>query len=363
MARVYNFNAGPAALPLPVLEKAQAELLDLAGSGMSVMEMSHRSKEYAAVNDEAEANVRKLLGVPDDYAVLFLQGGASLQFAMIPMNLRRPGKVADYVDTGSWASKAIKEAKASGAVNVAWSGKDENYMRAPRESELKLTPGAEYVHICSNETIGGVQFPQEPETGGVPLVCDASSDLLSRPVAIEKYGILFACAQKNAGPAGVTTVIIRDDLVQRSPADLPSMVNYKVLAEGKSLLNTPPTFAVYMVKLVTDWILQEFGGLERMREHNEAKARLLYDAIDRSAGFYTVHAAPGSRSSMNIAFRLPDAAREEKFLKEAAARGLCELKGHRSVGGCRASIYNAMPKEGVAALAEFMQEFQQNNAR
>jgi len=362
--RVYNFSRGPAGLRVPGLVAAQRDLRALPGGGISSLEISHRSKQFGQIIEQAEANMRKLLGIPQNYRVLFLQGGALLQFGMAPMNyLRNTGKSADYLVTGSWSKKAMGEAKTQGTVRAAWDGKATNYDRVPQPGEVQLDPSAAYVYYCSNETIGGVQFPQEPETGGVPLVCDASSDLLSRPVAIEKYGILFACAQKNAGPAGVTTVIIRDDLVQRSPADLPSMVNYKVLAEGKSLLNTPPTFAVYMVKLVTDWILQEFGGLERMREHNEAKARLLYDAIDRSAGFYTVHAAPGSRSSMNIAFRLPDAAREEKFLKEAAARGLCELKGHRSVGGCRASIYNAMPKEGVAALAEFMQEFQQNNAR
>ncbi len=360
--RVYNFSPGPAVLPLAALEEAQRDLLALPGTGISILEISHRSKKFGAIIETAEANLRKLLGIPGQYQVLFLQGGALLQFGMAPMTLlRNSGKTAEYLVTGSWSKKAMEEAKTQGPVRAAWSGKDTNFDRVPEPGQVKVDPNAAYAYYCSNETIGGVQFPAEPEVGGVPLVCDSSSDLLCRPVAIEKYGILFACAQKNLGPAGVTIVIIRNDLVERSPADLPSMLNYKVLAEGKSLLNTPPTFAIYVVKLVTDWILREFGGLEKMREHNAAKAKLVYDAIDASAGFYTVHAAPGSRSLMNIAFRLPNAALEEKFLKEAAARGLCELKGHRSVGGCRASIYNAMPREGCAALSDFMIEFREKN--
>jgi phosphoserine aminotransferase len=277
---------------------------------------------------------------------------------MIPMNfLRNSGKSADYIVTGSWSDKARSEAKNQGPINVAWSGKAENYQRVPRPNELQLNPQAAYVYCASNETIQGVQFATEPEVGEVPLVCDCSSDFLCRPVPVQKYGILYACAQKNAGPAGVTIVIIRNDLVERSAADLPSMLNYKVLAENKSLLNTPPVFAVYMVKLVTDWLINEVGGLPQMLEANRRKAALLYQAIDQSNGFYDGHADSGSRSIMNVTFRLPDADLEGKFVQEAQAHGLYELKGHRSVGGCRASIYNAMPVEGVQTLQDFMREF------
>jgi phosphoserine aminotransferase len=275
--------------------------------------------------------------------------------------LRGTGKAADYIVSGTWSKKACEEAKTQGAVHVAWDGKPGNFNRVPAQGELKLDADAAYAYIASNETIQGVQYPKEPEVGGVPLVCDASSDFLSRPLPMEKYGILFACAQKNAGPAGVTIVIIRDDLLARSPADLPSMLNYKVLAEGKSLLNTPPTFAIYMVKLVTDWLLNEVGGLQKMAEINRGKAKLLYDVIDQSNGFYQGHAELACRSMMNVPFRLANPAHAEPFLKQAAERGLCELKGHRSVGGCRASIYNAMPVEGVQLLADFMGEFCKKN--
>jgi len=360
--RVYNFSPGPAVLPLPVLEEARRDLLALPGTGISLLEISHRSKAFQAIIDAAEANLRKLLLIPDNYRVLFLQGGALLQFGMVPMNLLHgTGKSADYVINGTWSKKAAEEAKTQGSVHVAWDGKPGNYNRAPKQSELNLDSEAAYVYFTSNETIQGVQFPCEPDAGGVPLVCDASSDFLSRPVPVSKYGILFACAQKNAGPAGVTIVVIRDDLVARSPDDLPSMVNYQVLAEGKSLLNTPPTFAIYIVKLVTDWLLNEIGGLAKMAEINRAKAKLLYDVIDQSGGFYQGHAEPSSRSVMNVPFRLANPALDEPFLKQAAERGLCELKGHRSVGGCRASIYNAMPLEGVQRLAEFMSEFRKAN--
>ncbi len=345
-------------LPLPALQEAQRDLLALPGLGISILELSHRSKAFQQIIDEAEANLRKLLRIPDNYHVLFMQGGALLQFGMVPMNfLRYSGTSADYVVTGSWSKKALEEARTQGKVSVVWDGKQGNYNRVPRPEELQFDPQAAYVYICSNETIQGVQYPREPDVGDVPLVCDSSSDFLCRPVPIERYGMVFACAQKNAGPAGVTIVIIRNDLVERSPADLPSLVNYKVFAEGKSLLNTPPTFAIYMVKLVTKWLLEEIGGLEKMEQINRRKAQMLYDVLDNSVGFYEAHAEPGSRSIMNVPFRLARPELEEQFLKEAAQRGLCELKGHRSVGGCRASIYNAMPIEGVQALRDFMIEF------
>ena len=360
--RVYNFSPGPAVLPLPVLEEAQRDLLALPGTGISILEISHRSKAFDKIITQAEANLRTLLGIPANYRVLFLQGGALLQFSMVAMNLLRgTGKSADYIVDGTWSKKAHDEAKTQGSVRVAWDGKPNNFNRAPQQNELQLDPNAAYLYFASNETIQGVQFQKEPEAAGVPLVCDASSDFLSRPVPIEKYGVVFACAQKNAGPAGVTIVVIRDDLVERSPADLPSMVNYKVLAEGKSLLNTPPTFAIYIVKLVTDWLMNEIGGLEKMAEINRRKAKLLYDVIDGSKGFYQGHAEACCRSVMNVPFRLANTAHDEPFLKQAAERGLQELKGHRSVGGCRASIYNAMPVEGVQLLADFMTEFCQKN--
>ena len=362
--RVFNFSPGPAMLPLPALEKAQRDLLALPGVGISMLEISHRSATFKNIIEQAEANLRKLLAVPDNYRVLFMHGGAQLQFAMVPMNfLRGTGKSADYILTGSWGKKAIKEANTQGDTHVAWDGESANYTRVPKQDEIQLNPDAAYVHITSNETIQGVQFPSEPDVGDVPLVCDSSSDFLCRPVPIERYGILYACAQKNAGPAGVAIVIIRDDLVQRAPNDLPSMLNYRVMAEGKSMLNTPPVFAVYMVKLVTDWLLGEIGGLDKMLELNREKAQWLYDAIDRCDGFYDGPAEPGSRSIMNVTFRIADAALEGRFLEEALRRGLTALKGHRSVGGCRASIYNAMPAEGVRLLSDFMLEFYEKSKK
>lgn len=350
-------------LPLPALEEAQRHLLALPGTGMSILEISHRSKIFADILGQAEENLRKLLEIPQTYHVLFLQGGALLQFGMVPLNfLRGTGRSADYVVTGSWAKKAMDEAATQGPVRAAWNGKSTNYCQMPEQEELQLDPQAAYVHICSNETIQGIQYRSYPNTGDVPLVCDASSDFLCRPIAIERFAMLFACAQKNAGPAGVTIVIIRDDMVQKAPRDLPSMVNYRVMAEGRSLFNTPPVFGVYMVKLVTDWLLHTIGGLAKMEQINRRKAELLYEAIDESNGFYAGHADPFSRSIMNVTFRLPNAALEEQFFKEAAQHGLAELKGHRSVGGCRASIYNAMPMEGVQALREFMIDFARKNA-
>lgn len=362
--RVFNFSPGPAMLPLPALEEAQRDLLALPGVGISILEISHRSPHFLQIIEGAEANLRKLLNIPDDYYVLFLQGGARLQFAMVAMNLLRGSvRSADYILTGTWAKTAMNEAKNQGGLRIAWDGAGLNYTRMPRQEELRLDSNAAYLHITSNETIQGIQFPTEPDPGQVPLVCDASSDFLCRPIEIRKYGIVYACAQKNAGPAGVTIVIIRKDLAERSPADLPSMLSYKVLAEAKSLHNTPPCFCVYMVKLVTDWLLQTMGGLEKMAEINRRKAAMLYEVIDRSGGFYNGHAAPESRSIMNVTFRLPNADLESAFLQEAKSRDLAELKGHRSVGGCRASIYNAMPIEGVECLRDFMLEFYEKHSR
>jgi phosphoserine aminotransferase len=362
--RVYNFSPGPAVLPLPALEEAQRDLLALPGCGISILEISHRSKKFEQILNQAETNLRTLLGIPSNYKILFLQGGALLQFGMIPMSfLRNTGKPADYIVTGTWSKKAADEAKTQGSVQVAFDGKPGNYNRVPKAGEIKLDPNAAYAYFTSNETIQGVQFPAEPEVGDVPLVCDASSDILSRPVNMSRYGLLFACAQKNAGPAGVTLVIIRDDLLAKAPKDLPSLLNYPVLAENKSLLNTPPTFAIYMVKLVTDWLLREVGGLEKMAEINCRKARMLYEVVDRSGGFYLPHAETASRSNMNVPFKLADPALDEAFLKGAAAQGLVELKGHRSVGGFRASIYNAMPESGVQMLRDYMLDFAQKNAK
>ena len=360
--RVYNFSAGPAVLPLAALEEAQRDLLALPGVGSSILEISHRSAPFKAVIQQAEANLRQLLAIPDNYRVLFLQGGAQLQFAMAPMNiLRGTGKSADYILTGTWGKKAIKEAKTQGDVRVAWDGDAVELRRVPENSELDLDPNAALVHITSNETIQGVQFPREPEVGDVPLVCDSSSDFLCRPVPIERYGILYACAQKNAGPSGVTVVIIREDLLDKAPDDLPSMLSYRKLADAESMLNTPPTFGIYMVKLVTDWLLREVGDLDKMLQLNKQKAQLLYDVLDQS-DYYDGHAEPASRSIMNVTFRLPDSELDAQFLEQAAARGLTALKGHRSVGGFRASIYNAMPRDGVVALRDFMLQFAEKNA-
>ena len=358
--RLYNFSAGPAVLPLPVLKKAQEELLCLPSIGASVMEISHRSKAFEPIIEGAEANIRALLKIPENYRILFLQGGALLQFGMIPMNLLG-GKSADYIITGSWTKKAASEAKIVGKTNIIWDGKDLAYKRKPTASELKIHTEAAYAYICSNETIEGVQYPDFPDTGSVPLVCDSSSDIFCRPIDITKFGLLFACAQKNLGPAGVTVVIIRDDLVERSPDTLPSLLHYKKIAEQKSMLNTPPCFAVYMVKLVTDWLLNDMGGLEKVHAFNKEKAALLYDTIDHSNGYYKGHAEKEYRSIMNVPFRLPSEELDKRFESEAKAAGLIMLSGHRSVGGLRASIYNAMPREGVVALRDFMLDFAKKN--
>ncbi|MCC6492338.1 MAG: 3-phosphoserine/phosphohydroxythreonine transaminase [Pirellulales bacterium] len=359
--RVYNFSAGPAVLPLPVLEQVAREMLALPGVGASILEISHRSGAFLPIIEDAEKNLRQLLSIPDDYAVLFLQGGGRLQFSMVPMNLLAPGQVADYILTGSWGNDALKEAKKAGQTRIAWDGKAAHYDRLPSREDLDLEPQAAYVHFTSNETIQGVQFAAEPEVGDVPLVCDASSDFLSRPLPIRKYGLLYACAQKNAGPAGVTVVIIRKDLLKRSDPKLPGYLNYDVHAQNNSMWNTPPTFSVYVLKLITEWLLGDVGGLEAMHARNKEKARLLYDEIQRSGGFYAGHAQPNCRSLMNVTFRLPSDELTAQFVSEAKQRGLTELKGHRSVGGIRASIYNAMPTAGVEALRDFMEEFRRKN--
>ncbi|MCE9546961.1 MAG: 3-phosphoserine/phosphohydroxythreonine transaminase [Planctomycetia bacterium] len=359
--RVFNFSPGPAMLPEAVLREAQRDLLALPSYGMSILEVSHRGKAFTEILAATEANLRKLLDVPAGYQVLFLQGGSRLQFSMVPMNLlgdlAGPQRTADYVLTGSWGKYAVAEAKREGTVNIAYDATATNYDRLPQPGEVKLNPAAAYVHYTSNETIQGVQFPDDPQFGPAPLVCDASSDFLWRPIDISRYGLLYACAQKNAGPAGVTVVIVRDELLTRSPDRLPGMLNYRNFATEKSLYNTPPVFGIYIVKLVTDWLLGTIGGLAKMQELNRAKAGLLYDVLDRSNGFYRGHAQPASRSMMNVTFRLPSDELQEKFLAGAKALKLVELKGHRSVGGIRASIYNAMPREGVETLARFMEEF------
>lgn len=361
--RVFNFSPGPATLPLPVLQEVQQNLLALPGVRASILEISHRSKTFEQIIAQAEENIRRLLNLPEEYHVLFLQGGASLQFSQVPMSfLRGSGRSADYIVTGSWAKRALAEAQREGNVRVVWEGKSDNYNRVPKPGEYQIDPNAVYVHFTSNETIQGIQFPSEPETGDVPLVCDASSDFLSRPIDVKRYGLIYAGAQKNVGPAGVTIVVIRQDLLEQVPDNLPTMLNYKVHAEHRSLYNTPPVFAVYIVMLVTRWLLENVGGLEQMHAINRQKAQMLYDAIDRSEGFYRGHAQADSRSLMNVTWRLPNEELEAEFVKQAKEAGLHELKGHRSVGGIRASIYNAMPIEGVRTLVQFMEHFRQKHA-
>ena len=357
--RIYNFSAGPAVLPLPVLEEAQRDMLTLPGIGMSVMEISHRSKTFAEIIGRADSGIRELMRVPDNYHVLFLQGGASLQFSMVPMNFLPQDGSADYIITGSWGKKALKEARRSGAVNVAATMADGGFTRVPGQDELNLDPKAAYVHITTNETIEGVEWKQEPQVGDVPLVADASSDILSHAIPIEKYALIYAGAQKNMGPSGVTLVIIRDDLLERIPDSLHTMLDYRTHIENKSLYNTPNTWGIYIISLVCLW-LREKGGLAAMQRENEEKAALLYDAID-ATDYYRGHADADSRSIMNVTFRLPSEELEKKFALEATAQGLDGLKGHRSVGGIRASIYNAFPLEGVAALLSFMKEFEKKN--
>ena len=361
MTRVYNFSPGPAALPEPVLRQAAEEMLDWHGTGMSVMEMSHRGKAFMSIAAEAEADLRELLAIPEDYAVLFLQGGATMQFAAVPLNLMPSGGSADYVDTGHWSSRAIKEAKRYGKVRVIASSADKNYSYAPAQDAWQLVdPQAAYVHYTPNETIGGVEFHWVPETGGVPLVADMSSNILSRPIDVSKYGVIYAGAQKNIGPAGLTVVIVRKDLLGRARAETPTLLDWKVQAEAQSMSNTPPTYAIYIAGLVFKWIKAE-GGLAEMERRNRAKAALLYELLD-SSDFYRSPVRPEDRSIMNVPFTLANEALNEAFLQGARERGLVELKGHRSVGGMRASIYNAMPLEGVQRLVEYMREFEAKHA-
>ena len=354
--RVYNFSAGPAVLPLSVLEEIQRDLISLPGVGMSILEISHRSAPFEKILADADADIRALANIPPSYKVLFLQGGASLQFSMVPMNLLTPGSTADYIDGGSWAEKAVKEAKKIGNVNVAATTKGENYARIPHQGELKLTPNAAYVHMTSNNTIEGTEYKDLPEVGNVPLVSDTSSDMFSKPIDVTRHALIYSGAQKNMGPAGVTVVIIREDLLQRSQKSLPAMLNYAVHAENGSLYNTPPAFAVYTMGLVMKWLRRE-GGLAAIEKVNVRKAGKLYAEIDRT-GFYRGTAQKDQRSLMNVTFRLPSEDLEKQFVKESTAAGLDGLKGHRSVGGMRASIYNAFPEDGVDALVGFMRDFE-----
>jgi phosphoserine aminotransferase len=362
--RALNFNAGPGALPLPVLERIREELLDWRGSGMSVMEMSHRSPEFESINAAAEQKLRSLLGISDDYAVIFVQGGGSMQFTMAPMNLCLPGKPVDVLHTGAWTAKAIGELKKGILHNIAASTEAEKFARLPRKDEIKFSPDASYVHICTNNTIEGTQWTTLPETGNVPIVADMSSDIASHPVDVKKFGVIFAGAQKNLGPSGVTVVIIRKDLAERADKNLPTLLQYRTHIKEKSLYHTPPTFAVYVVGLVLEWIESE-GGVPAIEKRNEAKAKLLYDTIETSGGFYRCPVENSSRSKMNVVFRVScsaaaqgDEALEKQFAKEATAAGLVGTPGHRSVGGMRISLYNAVTFEAVETLTGFMREFQ-----
>lgn len=359
MSRIYNFSAGPSMLPVGVLERAAADMLDYAGSGMSVMEMSHRSKVFDKIIKETETKLREIMNIPDNYKVLFLQGGATLQFAMVPLNLLVKNKKADYVVSGSFSGKAYKEAQKFGQINLAATSKEDNFNHIPKQEELKLDPEADYVHICQNNTIYGTTYKYIPETGNVPLVCDMSSCILSEPVDVSKYALIYAGAQKNMGPAGLTVVIIREDLAGEPQPNTPVMLNYSEMVKNDSMYNTPPTYAIYILDLVLNWV-KEMGGLEGLKKNNEKKAALLYDYLDQSK-LYKTTVLKEDRSLMNVTFSTGDADLDAKFAKESAERGFSNLKGHRVVGGMRASIYNAMPMEGVEALVEFMKEFEEKN--
>ncbi len=358
--RIYNFSAGPAVMPEDVLKEAQENLMSLPGVGMSILEISHRSKTFDKIIAETKADLKELMGINDDYSLLFLQGGASLQFSMVPLNLMPPVNKADYIVTGSWSKKAVKEAKRVGTVNIAASTEEGKFKRIPIQEELKLDPAAAYVHFTSNNTIFGTEFHYEPEVGKVPLVCDASSDILSRKIDVNKYALIYAGAQKNMGPSGVTFVIIRKDMVERSSDSLHTMLNYKTHVEADSLYNTPTVFGIYIIGLVAKW-LKKNGGLDAMYKTNKEKAGLLYKCIDESGGFYKGHAEKDSRSLMNITFNLNSEELEKKLIDETTKNGFSGLKGHRSVGGLRASVYNAFPKKGVEDLVSFMKDFQKNN--
>ena len=359
-ARIFNFAAGPAVLPEAVLQEAQRDLIALPGVGMSILEISHRSKAFEEIIQGCEADMRRLANIPANYQILFLQGGASLQFSMVPMNILPAGGKADYILTGTWSKKAVKEAQKVGTVQIAASTEAENFCRVPEPSEIGLDPEAAYVHFTTNNTIFGTEWETEPDARGVPLVADASSDIFSRPIDVSRYALIYAGAQKNLAPAGATLVIIRDDMLARSPRNLPTMLDYNTHAKEKSLYNTPPVFTIYVMRLVMTWLLGQ-GGLEGIGRRNAEKAGLLYETMDGSGGFFRPHARTGSRSKMNVTFRLPSEDLEKRFVSEATAQGLDGLKGHRSVGGIRASIYNAFPFEGVRALIAFMQEFQKKN--
>ena len=361
MARVYNFSAGPSMLPEAVLKKAADEMLDYQGSGQSVMEMSHRSKVYDGIIKEAEALLREIMNIPDNYKVLFLQGGASSQFAMIPLNLMNKSGKADYVITGQWAKKAYKEASRYGEANVVASSEDKTFSYIPKLDPSTFTKDADYFHICMNNTIYGTVYHELPETGDVPLVADISSCILSKPIDVSKFGVLYAGAQKNMAPAGVTVVIIREDLIGNAQEITPTMFNYQIHADNGSMFNTPPCYTIYIAKLVLEWVKNEIGGLEKMQELNEKKAKLLYDFLDSSKMFKGT-VVPEDRSLMNVPFVTGDADLDAKFVKESTEAGFVNLKGHRSVGGMRASIYNAMPYEGVEKLVAFMKKFEEENS-
>jgi phosphoserine aminotransferase len=354
--RIFNFSAGPALLPEPVLDRAREEMASIGGSGLGIMEISHRSKLFADVLEKAESGIRSLLNIPANFKILFLQGGATFQFSMVPMNLLPSDGFAEYVMTGAWGQKAVKEATRFGYVNALFSSEQDGFRTVPSQDELNFASDAAYVHYTSNETIDGVEFSYDVDAGGVPVVCDASSNILSKPIDIDKYALIYAGAQKNIGPSGVTVVIIRDDMLGKEPRDLPPIFTYKAFADNGSLLNTPNTWGIYLTSLVCDW-LKEQGGIEAMALRNREKAGILYDAIDSSDGFYSGHADRSARSLMNVTFRLPTPELDERFCVEAEQRGMDGLRGHRSVGGIRASIYNAFPREGVECLVEFMKDF------
>lgn len=360
MARIHNFSAGPSTLPLEVLEEAAGKFVDYENTGMSLIEMSHRGKQYDAVHSETISLVREILQLPETSHVLLLQGGATLQFGMVPMAFLKPGMSADYINTGSWAKKALGDAKAVGNVSIAWDGADCSYTRIPSQQELTLNPEAAYVHICSNETIGGIQWQTFPDTGSVPLVCDMSSDILSRPLPLDTIDMVYAGAQKNLAPAGMALVIISERLASMARTDLPAYLRYDLHIENNSLYNTPPSFVVWMTQLTLKWI-KSIGGMQEVERRRDEKATMLYSAIDDSGGYYRSPVDAACRSAMNVVWRLPDEELEKEFIQQAQQEGLSGLKGHRSVGGCRASIYNAMPVAGVKALTDFMQHFMQKN--
>jgi phosphoserine aminotransferase len=362
VSRVFNFSAGPATLPLSVLQQIQDELLSLPGVGASILEISHRSKDFDVILEDAQTRIAQLIDMPDTHEVLFLQGGSALQNVMMPFNfLTDKSQTADYILTGAWGKKSADEVFRFGNLNVAFDGKDSGYNRIPNQEELKLTPNAGYCHITSNETIHGVQFRELPELGGVPLIADKSSDMFAEPIDVSKYGMIYACAQKNAGIAGVNVIVIEKDMMERCDQRLPSYLDYSKHSKAGSRFNTPPTFAIYVTGLVCKWLQEEMGGLANVAKFNESKAKLLYDTVDNSEGFYSGHAATKDRSIMNVVFKLGSDDLDSRFLTEAADAGMTTLKGHRSLGGVRASIYNAMPMEGVEALSQFMTDFANKN--